>query len=429
MLDIKFIKENREIVEMAIKNKKTKGEIDLDLLFSLHSQKSELRTKLDEVNAQRNQAAKEQNIEKGKQLKEEASELESKLSAIDKQFLQIMLLIPNIPSADTPIGPDESGNKVVRHWGEIPKFNFEPKAHWDLGEELGIIDNERAAKVSGSRFTFLKGDIVRLQYALMQFGMEILTNEDTLKTIAEEAGLEVSTKPFVPVWPPDMVRPAVYNRLGRLDPKEDKYYLGDEDDVYLAGSAEHTLGAIHMDEILDEKEMPVRYVAYSTCFRREAGAAGKDTRGILRMHQFDKMEMETFCLPEKSREEQDFLVAIQEYVMRKLKLPYQVVAICTGDMGIPDHRQIDIDAWMPGQDAYKETHTSDLMTSFQSRRLNTRVKREGGNEFVHMNDATLFSMRPLIAIMENYQEKDGSIKIPEVLQKYVGKDRIIKISL
>lgn len=426
MLDIKFIKENKDIVEMAIKNKKTKGNIDLDELLKLHEEKTTLRQKLDEVNAGRNQAAKEQNIEEGKRLKEEGSLLETTLSDVNKRFMQMMLLIPNIPSADTPIGPDESGNKVVRQWGEKPEFSFTPKAHWDLGEDLGIIDNERAAKVAGARFTFLKGDLVRLQYALVNFGMEILTDEDVLKTIAEEAGLEVSTKPFIPVWPPDMVKPAVYNRMGRLDPKEDKYYLP-EDDLYLAGSAEHSVGAIHMDEILNESEMPIRYVGYSTSFRREAGSAGKDTRGILRMHQFDKLEMETFCLPEKSRDEQEFLVAIQEYAMRKLKLPYQVVSICTGDMGIPTHRQIDIEAWMPGQDTYKETHTSDLIASFQARRLNTRVKREDGkNEFVHMNDATLFSMRPLIAIMENYQEADGSIRIPEVLQKYIGKDKISK---
>lgn len=411
---------------MAIKNKKTKGEIDLDLLFSIHDQKTELRTKLDNINEERNKVAKEQNVERGRQLKEESQEIEKKLSEVDKQFLQIMLLIPNIPSADTPVGPDESGNKVLRSWGEIPKFDFEPKAHWDIGEDLGIIDNERAAKISGARFTFLKGDLVRLQYSILQFGLDVLTNEDILKTIAEEAGLEVSTKTFLPVWPPDMVKPAVYNRLGRLEPKEDKYYLA-EDDLYLAGSAEHTLGAIHMDEILNQDDLPIRYVGYSTCFRREAGSAGKDTRGILRMHQFDKLEMETYCLPEKSREEQDFLVAIQEYVMRKLKISYQVVAICTGDMGIPDHRQIDIESWMPGQDAYRETHTSDLMTSFQSRRLNTKVKREDGTkEFVHMNDATLFSMRPLIAILENYQEKDGSVRIPDVLQKYMGKEKMAK---
>jgi seryl-tRNA synthetase len=420
MLDIKFIKENRELVENAIKNKKVKQEIDLDKLLELSDKKNDLQKQLEDLNQKRNQAAKEQDIEKGKQYKQEASEIESQLQEIDKEYLQIMIAIPNIPSADTPVGEDESGNQVVRQWGEKPQFDFEPKAHWDLGRELGIIDNETAAKVSGSRFTYIKGDLALMQFAIIQYGLSILTNKEKLKEIADKAGLEVDTTPFTFVLPPDMVKPAVLNRMGRLEPKEDRYYL-QEDDLYLAGSAEHALGPMHMDETFSEKDLPKRYVGYTTSFRREAGSYGKDTKGIIRVHQFDKMEMETFCLPEKSHTEQEFMVAIQEHVMQELQLPYQVVMICTGDMGIPDYRQIDIETWMAGQDTYKETHTSDSMTSFQSRRLNTRVKREDGNsEFVHMNDATLFSMRPLIAIIENNQQSDGTIKIPEALRPYMG---------
>jgi seryl-tRNA synthetase len=420
MLDIKFIKENRELVENAIKNKKVKQEIDLDKLLELSDKKNDLQKQLEDLNQKRNQAAKEQDIEKGKQYKQEASEIESQLQEIDKEYLQIMIAIPNIPSADTPVGEDESGNQVVRQWGEKPQFDFEPKAHWDLGRELGIIDNETAAKVSGSRFTYIKGDLALMQFAIIQYGLSILTNKEKLKEIADKAGLEVDTTPFTFVLPPDMVKPAVLNRMGRLEPKEDRYYL-QEDDLYLAGSAEHALGPMHMDETFSEKDLPKRYVGYATSFRREAGSYGKDTKGIIRVHQFDKMEMETFCLPEKSHTEQEFMVAIQEHVMQELQLPYQVVMICTGDMGIPDYRQIDIETWMAGQDTYKETHTSDSMTSFQSRRLNTRVKREDGNsEFVHMNDATLFSMRPLIAIIENNQQSDGTIKIPEALRPYMG---------
>jgi len=216
--------------------------------------------------------------------------------------------------------------------------------------------------------------------------------------------------------------------MARLQPIDERYYF-EKDDMVFIGSAEHTLGPLHMDEILGEDDLPKRYVGYSVAMRREAGTYGKDTKGILRQHQFDKIEMETFCLPENSYVEQDFLVAIQEYILRKLKIPHQVVLICTGDMGGPDHRQVDIEAWMPGQDAYRETHTADLMQGFQARRLNTRVKRKNGQiEHVHMNDATAAAMgRTMIAIIENYQQADGSIMIPEVLRPYMGgRDRITK---
>ena len=215
--------------------------------------------------------------------------------------------------------------------------------------------------------------------------------------------------------------------MARLDPPEDKYFLA-EDKLYLTGSAEHTLGSMHMNEIIEEKNLPIRYVGYSTAFRREAGSYGKDTKGILRMHQFDKIEIESFTLPERSLGEQDFIVAIQEYLMRKLGLHYRVVAICTGDMGFPDQRQFDIETWMPGQDAYRETHTSDLIGGFQARRLNTRVRRlNGETEYLHMNDATVFALgRTIIAILENYQQADGSVLIPEALVPYVGFDRITR---
>lgn len=421
MLDIKFIRENKDIVLQALKNKNASSDINLDELLSLADKQKELRVELDALNAKRNEAAKAQNIELGKQLKESAVALEASYAETEKAFLAMMLKIPNIPSADTPVGPDESGNVVLRQWGEPKKFSFEPKAHWDLGKELDVIDSERAGIVSGSRFTYIKGDLVRLQMALLQFGFSVLTSEDTLKVIAEEAGLDVSTRPFVPVLPPVVLKPAVLNRMARLEPREDKYYL-EQDDVFLAGSAEHTIGSMHMDEVLDEAQLPLRYIGYSTAFRREAGSYGKDTKGILRQHQFDKMEMESFTKPEDALREQNFLVAIQEYVMRKLNVPHQVVLVCTGDMGAPDYRQIDIETWMPGQGTYRETHSSDYVASFQPRRLNTRYKNaEGKLEFVHMNDATLFAMgRTLIAIMENYQNADGSITVPDVLKPYMG---------
>jgi len=424
MLDIKFIKENRDIVEKAIKDKQVEP-VDIDELLRLYEERKALRQQLDEINTDRNIAAKEQNIEEGKLLKEKAGTLEPKLQETEKAFVALMLKIPNIPSPDTPVGSDESANKVLRQWGETTKFSFKPKAHWDLGKDLGLIDSEKAAEVSGARFTYLKGDLVRLQFALLQFALETLSSEETLKIIAEEAGVKVDTTPFIPVIPPVFMRTAVMNRMARLHPMDDRYVF-EKDDLVLIGSAEHTLGPLHMDEVIDESKLPIRYVGYSTAFRREAGAAGKDTRGILRQHQFDKLELETFAFPEHSLDEQNFIIGIQEYLMRKLKLPYQVVLKCTMDQGTPNYRGIDIETWMPGQDTYRETHSADLMTSYQSRRLNTRVKRSDGTiEHVHMNDATVFAMgRTLIALMENYQQEDGSIRVPEVLQTWVGKDVI-----
>ena len=428
MLDIRFIKENKDIVAEAVKNKK--GAVNIDELLSLYEARSKLRKGLDELNAKRNQAAKERNIEEGQKLKGEAEKLEKDFNDADKKYITLLLKVPNIPSLDTPTGSDESGNKVLRQWGEKPQFNFKPKEHFEIGADLGVIDTETATEVSGARFAYLKGDLALLQFAVIQFVLEILTNKDILEKIAKDKNLNIKIAPFVPVVVPMIVKTAVQNRMARfLTPEE--HYIFPEDGAMMVGSAEHTLGPMHMDEVFDEKELPLRYVGYSSSFRREAGTYGKDTKGILRLHQFDKLEMEVFSLPEHSLAEQDFLVAIQEYILQTLNLPYQVMAICTGDMGFPDYRQIDIEAWMPGQDKYRETHTADLTSGFQARRLNTRVKRTDGKvEPVHMNDATAVALgRILIAILENYQESDGRVKIPDALQKYMhGKTHIEKIS-
>ncbi|MDD5590278.1 MAG: serine--tRNA ligase, partial [Candidatus Portnoybacteria bacterium] len=264
-------------------------------------------------------------------------------------------------------------------------------------------------------------------FALIQYAYSVLTDEKILKEIIDSAKLEIEPKTFIPIIPPVFIKPEPFSGMARLEPKEERYYIP-SDDLFLIGSAEHTLGAMHMEETFAEGDLPARYAGFSTAFRREAGSYGKDTKGILRVHQFDKLELESFSLPEKSKAEQDFIVAIQEYLMKSLDIPYRVVMICTGDMGAPDARQIDIEAWLPGQNQYRETHTSDSNTDYQSRRLNIRVKRTGGDvDFVHMNDATVFAVgRTLIAILENYQQKDGSVLIPEVLQKYAGFEKIQK---
>lgn len=424
MLDIKFIKENKEIVATACRNKNR--DVNIDELLSLHEKKKELRTKLDELNQKRNTAQQNRDIELGAKLKAENESLETEFKEADKAFMALMLKVPNIPSPDTPVGKDENENKVIRTWGEKPNFSFTPKEHFELGADLDILDTETATEVAGSRFGYLKGDLALMQFALLQFCLETLTNKETLETIAKEAGVTLDVSSFIPVIPPVFVRPAVQNRMARfLTPEE--HYMFPADDLMLIGSAEHTLGPMHMDEVFEEKDLPIRYAGYSTAFRREAGSYGKDTKGILRVHQFDKLEAEVFSLPENSLKEQDFLVAIQEYVLKSLKLPHQVVAVCTGDMGFPDYRQIDIETWMPGQNKYRETHSADCIAGFQPRRLNTRVKRADGRiEPVHMNDATVVAVgRTLIAIMENYQQADGSIVIPEVLQKWMGGRTVI----
>lgn len=419
MLDIKFIKENKDIVAQAVKNKNR--EIDLDRLLALYEERKTVKQTIEEINQKRNDAARNRNIEEGSRLKKEIEVHELKFQEIDKEYLALMLKVPNIPSPDTPVGKDEAENKIVRQVGEKPQFTFTPKEHDELGVKLGILDIENAGKISGSRFAYIKGDLALIQFALIQFGFEVLTNKQTLEEIALDANIQVPVTAFTPVIPPVFIKPAVQNRMARyMTPEE--HYLFPNDDLMLIGSAEHTLGPIHMDQAIEEQQLPIRYVGYSTAFRREAGSHGKDTKGIIRQHQFDKLEMETFCLPENSVLEQNFLVAIQEYLLTSLGLPYQVIAVCTGDMGFPDYRQIDIETWMPGQNKYRETHSADHMGSFQSRRLNTRVKRaDGKTEPVHMNDATAVAIgRMLVAIIENYQQEDGTIKIPEVLRKYMS---------
>lgn len=419
MLDIKFIRENPDIVKEAIKNKNR--QVDLDRVLILAEERKVAAQVVSDLNRQKNEAAAARNIEEGRRLKDEHAAAEAKHQELEKELVKLLTQIPNIPSPDTPIGPDESGNKVIRFWGEKPVFSFEPKAHWDLGPELGIINTEKAAEISGARFTYIMGDLARLQFALIHHVFSVLSDKSFLEKVAAEANLTPDLTPFVPVVPPVMLRTQVMNRMARLDPIEDKYHL-EKDDLVMVGSAEHTMGPLHMDEVIEESRLPIRYVGYSTAFRREAGSYGKDTKGILRQHQFDKIEIETFCKPEDGYKEQEFLVAIQEHLMRALKLPYQVVLVCTGDMGFPDQRQMDIETWMPGQNTFRETHSSDYVGGFQARRLNTRVKRADGSvEPVHMNDATVFAIgRTLIAIIENYQQEDGSIVVPEILRPYMG---------
>jgi len=430
MIDINLIRENPELVKKGAAAKK--ADVDIDKLLYADEQRRKLTGQAQELRAAQNAAgeriaketdkdAKAKAVEEMRELKEKLKTLEAELGEAETTLHALLSQVPNMPSEDTPVGPDESGNVVIRTVGEPTKFDFTPKDHVELGEALGLIDNETGSEVAGARFTYLKGDLALLQNALYQLALSILTDEARLADIIKEAGLSVSPMPFIPVVPPLMIKPEVFQRMARLEPRDERYHIP-SDDLFLIGSAEHTLGPIHMDETFKEADLPRRYFAYTPAFRREAGSYGKDTRGILRLHQFDKIEMESFTLPEDSRGEQDLFVAVQEHILKLIGIPYQAVQVCTGDMGGPDARQIDLESWMPGQGKYRETHTSDLMTDYQARRLNTRVRRDDGTmQFVHMNDATCIAMgRLLIAIIENFQEADGSIRIPGALSPWMG---------
>jgi seryl-tRNA synthetase len=322
--------------------------------------------------------------------------------------------------ADVPVGATEDENMVVKTVGEPTKFDFTPKNHAGIAEVRGWLDKERAAKVTGSRFAYVKGDMARLHLAIVNYVFDIMSDESKLKEIADGAGLKVSTKPFIPVLPPLMINTESYDAMDRLEPRDERYKIEGEE-LWLQGSAEHVLGSMHANEILSESDLPIRYAGFATSFRKEAGTYGKDMEGIFRMHQFDKLEMESLSTPEDGMNEHLLMVAIQEYIMASLELPYQVVQKCTFDIGKPNARGIDINVWLPGQNKYRETHTADYMTDYQARRLNTRVRRNSGVvELVHINDATGVSQRPMIAIIENYQTADGHVKIPTVLQPYLG---------
>jgi len=445
MIDIQFIRDNPELV--AEKSWQKGYEIDVTQLLGFDSERRELQQQVDALRQERNEIAasmkgqkpSDEMIQKGKEVKDKLANLEHQLSSIEQEFTVLLKKVPNMPASDVPVGASEDENVVSKTVGEPTRFEFEPKSHWEIGEEREWIDKERAAKVTGSRFAYLKGEIVQLQFALIQFVFTTLTNKDIIQKLIDENKLNLHAKAFVPILPPLMIREEIYDQMDRLEPREDRYHIdGADDNLWLIGSAEHTLGSMYANEILSSNELPLRYIGYSTSFRQEAGTYGKDNEGILRMHQFDKLEMEVFSTPETGLDEHLLLIALQEYMMQQLAIPYQVLQKCTADIGKPNARGIDIEAWLPGQNKYRETHTADYMTDYQARRLKTRYRewpepgdpRFGGQLFytasmpirlVHTNDATAFALgRTLIAIVENYQNADGTIRIPDVLLPFMG---------
>lgn len=432
MLDIRFIRENAQKVKDNAINKGC--DVDVSALLSLDDERRNLQTQADELREKRNEIASSskgsrptpEQIAEGKEIKENLSQVEAQLKTVSDEYMVLLKKIPNMAADDVPIGLTEDENVVTKTIGEPTKFDFKPRNHAEIATERGWLDKERAAKVTGSRFAYIKGDLVKLQMAIVQFVINILSDEDKIAEIAKNAGLNVSIRPFTPILPPLMLRTEMYDAMDRLEPSDDRYKI-EGDDLWLQGSAEHVLGSMHSGEIFEESELPLRYIGYATSFRREAGTYGKDMEGILRMHQFDKLEMESFTTGDDGLNEHLLFVAIQEYLLTQLQLPYRVIQKCTFDIGKPNSRGVDMEAWLPGQDKYRETHTADYMTDYQSRRLNTRVRRTSGNlELVHTNDATAFAIgRIMIAIIENNQTKDGKVNIPTVLQPYLANKTIL----
>lgn len=425
MLDLKIIRNNPDLVRESIKKRFLN--VDIDKFFELDKEILKINQELDKLRTIKNKVSKEipkipsieeknKKIEEMKKIWDEIKNNEEVLSWKNEEFKLIYLTIPNLLNPNVKIWKDDTENIVLKQWWNINEFNFEVLDHHDLWEKKDLIDKKKAVEVTWSRFYYLKWDLVLLQYAIINFTFSVLTNENILKNIINDNNLKVSSKPFIPIIPPLMINYDTMEKMWRLHPMEDRY-CHPEDNQALIWSAEHTLWPIHMWEVLKEENLPLRYFANTPAFRREAGTYWKDSRWIFRVHQFDKIEMESFSTPETWEDEQKFFVAIQEYLVKSLWLPYQIMDICTWDTWKPDYRQFDIECYFPWQKVYRETHTSDYMTDFQATSLNIKVeKKTWEKEFVHMNDATAFALwRILAAIMENYQTAEWNIKIPEVL--------------
>lgn len=413
MIDLKKLRENPEFFRKATADKQRDPKL-VDEILKLDDERRKVLQRVEILRAERNKLGKE-NIERAKQIKIELNELEEKLWHIENNkeepYLGLNALLwklPNPALEGVPVGKDEGGNVEIRKWGELPKFNFPVKAHCELGESLDLVDTERAGKVSGTRFGYLKNEAVLIELALIDLGMKKLLK-----------------KGFTPIFPPVMIQKEVMSSLGYNNYGFEETYVLPDDHLCLIATAEHAIVPYFKDEILKEDELPKRFIGYSSAFRREAGSYGKDTKGILRVHQFNKLEMVSLVKPEDSENELEMFLSIEEELMQALKIPYHVVKMCTGDLGDPAAAKYDIEAWFPAESKYRETHSCSNCTDYQARRLNIRYKKSDGKmEFVHILNGTVFSERPILAILENYQQADGTVEIPEVLRNYVGKDTI-----
>lgn len=422
MLDLRFIRENTEEVKEMLKNRGS--DIDIQEFLNLDSERRELLSEVESLKNKRNIESAE--VAKRKKNGEDATdliaemgivsskikELDGKLAEIDEKLKYLQMIIPNMYHSSTPIGKDEDKNVEIRKWGVPREFTFTPKEHWEIGENLGILDFERGAKLGGSRFTIYRGAAAKLERALISFMLDTHTTEH---------GYTEHITPF-------MVRREICEGTGQLPKFEDDMYRT-TDDMFLISTSEITLTNIHRQEILNEKDLPKYYTAYSPCFRREAGSYGKDLKGLIRQHQFNKVEMVKLATPETSYDELEKMVVNAETILQKLELPYRVIQLCSGDMGFSAAKTYDLEVWLPGQNKYREISSCSNCGDFQARRMGLKYRPEGSSksEFCHtLNGSGLAVGRTLLAIMENYQQEDGSFLIPKVLVPYMGGMTVVK---
>jgi len=421
MLDLELLRKNPEFVKERLRLRREDYPRLVDEALRLDEERRSILKDLEALRAERNALSKEigkrkskgeQTAElegKVKEIKEKIEGLEDKLFKVEEQLKSVMLSIPNIPHQSVPVGKDETENVEVRRWGVPRDFDFEPKAHYEIGEALGILDFERGASLAGSRFTVMWGWGAKLERALINFMLDFHTSRG-----------------YKEVWVPHLVKPEILEGTGQLPKFEEDLYFCERDGLYLIPTAEVPLTNLFRDTILEEKDLPIYLTAYTPCYRREAGAYGKDIRGIIRQHQFDKVELVKIVHPDTSEQELERLTADAEEILKLLGLPYRVVALCTGDLGFASAKTYDIEVWFPSQNKYREISSCSNCTDFQARRMNTRFKdSQGRKRFVHtLNGSGLAVGRTLAAILENYQQKDGSVVVPEVLRDYLKADVI-----
>ena len=421
MLDPKLIKENPEIIRSMLKSRAV--EFDLDGLIESDQKRREFIIKTDDLRKKKNQiAAIISEKKKGgedispilvemKNISNEITELESEQENIESKYLKLALTIPNLVHESVPIGVDDSANIEIKKWGNIPEFDFKIKDHIDISEDLNLVDLERAAKVAGARFYYLKNDLVRLNQALIHFGLDFLAE-----------------KGYSLIQPPYMINRESMEGAVIAEDFEEVIYKIQEEDLYMIGTSEHAMAAMHSKEIIEGKEIPMKYAGISPCFRKEAGAHGRDQKGIFRVHQFDKIEQFVFSKPEDSWKEHEKMLAVAEEFYQKLEIPYRVMLLSTGDIGKISAKTYDIEAWMAGQNAYREIVSCSNCLEYQARRLKIRFrdKTNEDTQYIHTLNSTLIATtRVLVAIMENFQTKDGHIRIPQVLQGYMGNQKEI----
>ncbi len=416
MLDARFVRENIDTVKKSLENRSYI--LPLGEFLKFEEQRRFLLRESEELKNKRNIVSEEigrlrvqkqdasRLIEEMKIVSDKIKKLDEKIKLLEENTNEFLLNVPNIPHESVPIGKDETKNIEIKRWGEPKHFDFEPLNHWDIGEMLEIIDFERASKIAGARFSLTKGLGAKLERALMNFMLDLNTS-----------------KGYKEVFPPIIVNKESMTGTGQLPKFEMELFRIADPEFYLIPTAEVPVTNIHRDEILSEKDLPIYYTAYTPCFRREAGSYGKDVRGLIRQHQFNKVELVKFVKPEDSYNELESLTKNAEDILQKLELPYRVVALCTGDLGFAAAKTYDLEVWLPAQQKYREISSCSNFTDFQARRANIRFKREGkkGTEFVHtLNGSGLAIGRTLVAVLENYQQKDGSVVVPEVLRPYMG---------